>query len=268
MKNVQKPKYDAIGIDYDGTRKADPYLTGRLLSLLDPKPNGRYLDVGCGTGNYTCEFHKNGYNFIGLDPSDRMLNEARKKNQDIDWRKGTAEETGLANELVDGITASLTIHHWSDLERGFKELYRVLKPGGNLVVFTTTPEQTARYWLRHYFPVMIRKSAVQIPSLELVKRALDNAGFGPITMENYLVQPDLKDLFLYSGKYNPELYFNENVRSGISSFSALADPNEVTDGLEKLREDITSGIIDEVISGTESDEGDYLFIKTDKSQVS
>ncbi len=46
-------KYDAIGTNYNQTRKADPYLTEQLLKHLNPTKEGVYLDIGCGTGNYT-----------------------------------------------------------------------------------------------------------------------------------------------------------------------------------------------------------------------
>ena len=44
-------KYDKIGIDYNLARKADKYLTEQLLIHLNPKENGLYLDIGCGTAN-------------------------------------------------------------------------------------------------------------------------------------------------------------------------------------------------------------------------
>ena len=53
-------KYDKIGINYNLTRKADNYLTERLYALLNPDKSGIYLDIGCGTGNYTIEFQKKG----------------------------------------------------------------------------------------------------------------------------------------------------------------------------------------------------------------
>lgn len=53
-----KAKYDHIGINYNTTRKADRYLTEKLCEYLNPKLNGLYLDIGCGTGNYTNEFQK------------------------------------------------------------------------------------------------------------------------------------------------------------------------------------------------------------------
>ena len=144
-------KYNKIGINYNQTRKADPYLTEQLLSLLNPKEGGLYLDIGCGTGNYTHELQKRGFQFIGIDPSIEMLEKAKIKNKTIDWRIGTAEKTSLAPKSVDGIIGTLTIHHWADLEKGFSELFRVLKQDGQIIIFTSTPTQMNRYWLNHYF---------------------------------------------------------------------------------------------------------------------
>jgi predicted TPR repeat methyltransferase len=69
-------KYDKIGIGYNSTRQADPYLTERLLYHLQPKNNKLYLDIGCGTGNYTCALDDKGISFIGVEPSGEMLREA------------------------------------------------------------------------------------------------------------------------------------------------------------------------------------------------
>ena len=79
--------------------------------------------------------------------------------------------------------------------------------------------------------------------------------------ENYAVQPGLKDLFLYSGKHDPAMYFDLPIRNGISSFSDLAHREEVETGLELLANDIKSGRISEIISSYANAGGDYLFIK-------
>ena len=50
---MHAPIYERIGQTYDETRKADPEITNQLLTLLNPSPEGRYLDIGCGSGNYT-----------------------------------------------------------------------------------------------------------------------------------------------------------------------------------------------------------------------
>ncbi len=253
-------KYDKIGVGYNTTRKADSYLSERLLKNLNPTIGGVYLDIGCGTGNYTDILQKLGYNFIGIDPSTQMLDEAKLKNYNIDWRIGNAENTGLKTNSVDGIIASLTIHHWADIEQGFTELARVLKPNGNIVIFTSTPEQMNGYWLNHYFPRMLEDSAKQMPTLDTVEKAMKVAGLEITNTEPYYIKPDLEDLFLYSGKHKPELYFQPEIRKGISSFAALANAEEVEKGLTELKKDIDSGQIDDVTKLYENDLGDYLYI--------
>lgn len=255
-----KAKYDTIGQQYNQTRKADPYLAERLFQHLQPKKGGIYLDIGCGTGNYTNTLQRRGFDFIGIDPSEIMLEKARSINAEIDWRKGVAEQTGLAATTVDGIIGSLTIHHWTDLASSFRELYRILKPGGNIVLFTSTPAQMKGYWLNHYFPQMLKDSIDQMPTLESVTQAMNNAGFRIVKTESYLIQIDLKDQFLYCGKQQPELYLDPDVRKGISSFSALANKTEVEIGLTKLKADIDSGEINTIIQSFENDMGDYLYL--------
>lgn len=88
-------KYDKIGAGYNLTRKADTYLIEQLLYHLKPTKNGMYLDIGCGTGNYTDELQKKGFRFIGIDPSKQMLEKAKLRNNKIDWKIGTAENIGL-----------------------------------------------------------------------------------------------------------------------------------------------------------------------------
>jgi len=253
-------KYDIIGVDYDLTRRADPYLTEQLMIHLQPIKSGYYLDIGCGTGNYTNALHKKGYKFIAIDPSTKMLALARSRNSEIDWRLGTAENTGLPDNSVDGIIASLTIHHWSDLNKAFTELFRILKNNGALVIFTSTPLQMKGYWLHHYFPKMMSDSMLQMPSLEHVLSVMTNAGFAISGTKKYAIQPGLQDKFLYCGKHHPELYLEETIRHGISSFSAIANLEEVNKGLAALRGDIHSGKINQIIRSYINDLGDYLYI--------
>ena len=255
-----QPKYNTIGINYNQTRKADAYLTSRLLYHLKPNESDLYLDIGCGTGNYTDAFQQRDFQFIGIDPSEEMLNKAKLKNSQIDWRIGSVEKTGLEENSMDGITATLTIHHWPDLKSAFTELNRVLKPNSRLVIFTSTPKQMKGYWLNHYFPKMMDASIFQMPSMEKVENAMTSSGFEIIQAENYSIKPDLQDQFLYCGKENPELYFDINVRNGISSFSSLANKQEVEQGLAKLRKDIDSGKIKKVQASHQNEEGDYLFV--------
>jgi len=257
-------RYDKIGVGYNQTRKADPYLSERLYHHLSPLQNGLYLDIGCGTGNYTIALSQKGLMIDGIDPSIEMLKVARSKNSKIKWLQATAEDVPVATQSIDGIICSLTIHHWHDLSSAFKELHRVLKPKGKVVIFTSTPEQMKGYWLNHYFPKMLQDSIQQMPSEEVVLSAMKDVGFSNIVTEQYNVKTDLQDLFLYAGKNYPKLYLDSQVRNGISSFSSLANSEEVETGLEKLEEDISSNEITKVIDWYSNEPGDYLYIIAEK----
>ncbi|WP_225035485.1 class I SAM-dependent methyltransferase [Winogradskyella sp. SM1960] len=253
-------KYNTIGVNYNQTRKGDPYLTEQLLKHLDPNKNGVYLDVGCGTGNYSNALEKKGYQCIGIDPSIEMLTIAQSKNQNIAWKIGSAEKTDLAKNSVDGIIATLTVHHWTNLMRAFSELAYILKPNSKIVIFTSTPLQMKGYWLNHYFPKMLEASIAQMPTLKSIENAMNFSGIKITKTETYDIHPNLKDQFLYCGKHNPELYFEESIRHGISSFSALANLEDVERGLASLRKDIDSGKIDNIINTYKNNLGDYLYI--------
>lgn len=259
-----KARYDHIGNGYNNTRKADPYIVERLQYHLNPIQKGFYVDIGCGTGNYTSQLHQKDTQFIGIDPSEKMLSIAKNSYPNITWKKGNAEHISLENESIEGVVGTLTLHHWDSLEKGFSELYRIMKPYANLVFFTSTPAQMKGYWLNHYFPKMLEDSLQQMPSLEHITKAMQSAGFKDIFTEKYNVQPNLKDQFLYVGKENPKLYLNEAIRNGISSFSLLANKEEVEKGLLELEKDINSGAIHTIMDNYKNREGDYLFVLSQK----
>lgn len=256
--------YDHIGKGYNNTRKADPFILERIQYHLNPICEGIYLDIGCGTGNYTSKLHNKETKFIGIDPSQKMLDNAQKNHPTIDWKLGSAENIPLKDNTIEGVFGTLTLHHWNDLTQGFSELFRVMKPYANIVFFTATPTQMEGYWLNHYFPKMLADSIAQMPSLEKIETAMNAAGFGNIFTEKYNIQPDLKDQFLYVGKNNPSLYLDKNIRNGISSFSHLANQEEVEKGLKQLEKDIASGEIQKIIKSYENREGDYLFLLSQK----
>ncbi len=258
-------KYDIIGSGYNTTRRADPYLLSRLLFHLDPTLDGAYLDIGCGTGNYTIPIAAPGFHFTGVDPSARMLNEAKRKSSDIHWIEGTAEDLPFPAQTFDGAMATLTVHHWKDREHGLREVLRVLHPGSRFVIFTSSPDQMDAYWLNHYFPIALQRSIENMPAAIDIVNALYASGFDQVITEKYFVRDDLQDLFLQSGKNRPEIYFDEHIRKGISTFASLATTDEIERGLQKLRYDLDHDLFDDVRQRYESDHGDYMFIVAQKS---
>src|ERR1044071_1699671 len=226
--------YDTIGKAYNTTRCADPYLAGRLYELLSPSHSGLYLDIGCGTANYLTALAGKGVEFYGVDPSETMLSEARKKKNGAQFFNAKAENLPFDDAMFDGCTATFTLHHWTDKLKGLKEVNRVLKPGAKMVFLSFTEEQMRGYWLNHYFPEMMQRSWELLPDFEGMQQLLNDAGFRLAAIEKYFVQEDLQDHFVYSNKHHPEQYLRPEIRQNASSFSAFCSPAELASGLLAL----------------------------------
>jgi ubiquinone/menaquinone biosynthesis C-methylase UbiE len=252
-------RYDEVGDGYDETRGADPLIVDRLSSHLELASDGTYLDVACGTGNYTVALAGRGGRWFGVDRSRLMLGRAREKSSRIGWQRGDVTGLPFRSGLFSGAVCTLAIHHFPALDAAFREVFRVLA-GGRFVIFTSTPEQTAGFWLKHYFPDAIERSVELMPDLGEIRTALEAGGFVVSRTDPYEVTSELRDGFLYCGKHRPELYLSKSVRSGITTFRQLADPAEVESGCARLAEDIGSGRIEEVRAAHAHDHGDYLFV--------
>ncbi len=254
--------YDEIGKKYDTTRKADPTILSTLTKLLTIEGRKRYLDIACGTGNYASGIANIGGNWFAFDNSEKMLSEAKLKTSHVDWKQFDVTALGYENDFFDGAVCTLAIHHFLDLDKAFSEVGRVLKPKSKLIIFTATPDQMESYWLNHYFPKMMDGSCREMPSLEVIQSALNQAKISIESTEPFFVDPDLQDFFLYSGKQMPEMYLSSLVRNGISSFHKYCSKSELSNGLNKLRKDIKTGAIKEVMEKYESINGDYVFISS------
>ncbi|MBS1774398.1 MAG: class I SAM-dependent methyltransferase [Bacteroidetes bacterium] len=258
------PIYNKIGTGYNTTRRADPYIVSRMLANLNPNNQGKYIDIGSGTGNYTNAYAQQGFHFIGAEPSDRMIGEARSKYPGIEFIQTKAEDLQLEDESFDGATGTFTLHHWDSMEQGLMQVCRVLKRGTKAVFLSFTPEQIFGYWLCHYFPETMRNSAAVAPSIEDMTAIFLKAGFKSISTEKYFVHDELQDHFLYSNKNRPEQYLRPEVRNGASSFTLYANQEEVAAGLIQLEKDIANGEVWDIIKQYENDLGDYLFYVAQK----
>ena len=96
------------------------------------------LDLGTGPGILYFEINKQipKAQVIGIDPSDKMLKVANKniKNNDFKTMRGKAEKIPLKNDSVDIVVCRFSITYWEKPEVGFTEIFRILKPGGKIVL--------------------------------------------------------------------------------------------------------------------------------------
>ncbi len=251
--------YDSIGTTYARSRRADPAIVQALAQELQVIPSGAYLDLACGTGNYTAALSALGGAWSAIDVSEVMLAQARGKSDKIAWTQGSADALPFPCAAFDGAICTLAVHHFPELQSPFAEVRRTLR-GGSFVIFTGLAEQMRRYWLCHYFPEMMARSIEKMPSEAQIRTALQGSGFKSISVTPFFVTNALEDLFLYSGKHRPDVYLDPAIRANISSFANLASPTELEEGLEHLREDLRSGRFASIKTRYDTQVGDYAYV--------
>ncbi|WP_343696143.1 class I SAM-dependent methyltransferase [Flavobacterium sp.] len=101
------------------------------LNLINSEQSqkGKILDIGAGTGDFLLTAKNDGWNVIGIEPSDRAKNIAKQKG--ISFVEETAS---LENNSFDVITMWHVLEHVPNLENQINELKRLLKPTGTLIV--------------------------------------------------------------------------------------------------------------------------------------
>lgn len=150
------------------------------------QPGDSVLDVGCGTGEVTLPAKRRAQHgrVYGIDPAPEMIAVARKKaarkGVEVDFRVGVIEALPFPDSSIDVVTSSLMMHHLPDdlKVRGLAEIYRVLKPGGRLLIADFMRPTGAA--LNHLFIAFTRHQRLQ-KGVEDLQGMLRNAGFREIT---------------------------------------------------------------------------------------
>ncbi len=132
------PDFGQAAAEYARWRQGFPPRLFDWLKTLDVGcPDQHVLDVGTGTGLMARELARRGCHVTALDPSEALLAEAERaaasENLSISHVSGRAEQTGLPEGGFDVITAA-TCWHWFDRAAAAAECWRLLRPGGRLVI--------------------------------------------------------------------------------------------------------------------------------------
>src|SRR5262249_45619680 len=94
------------------------------------KKGTKVIDIATGPGYVAAAAAKRGATVIGVDFSTAMVAEAQRRNPDIEFRVGDAEQLPFGNDLFDAAVVNFGILHLSRPDRAFPEACRVLCPGG------------------------------------------------------------------------------------------------------------------------------------------
>jgi demethylmenaquinone methyltransferase / 2-methoxy-6-polyprenyl-1,4-benzoquinol methylase len=143
--------FDRIAGYYDGTNRIlslglDGRWRRRAVNCLSPHPDGKYLDVGCGTGDVSIEILRQapGCTVTGIDRSEKMLEVGREKLGEVGLENSISLDIGdvlnlaFPDNYFDGAITSFCIRNVTDRRRGMEEIRRVVQPRGSFVILELT----------------------------------------------------------------------------------------------------------------------------------
>jgi ubiquinone/menaquinone biosynthesis C-methylase UbiE len=119
------------------------------LNKVNIQPGEVAADIGAGTGFLTESLIEKGMKVIAVDQSEAMLRQLQVKfplHNDVDCRVGEAEDLPVESGSVDYVFANMYLHHADHPLEAIKEMARILKPGGQLII--TDMEEHDCYSLR------------------------------------------------------------------------------------------------------------------------
>ena len=215
--------YDTLGQTYAHTRREDPRIRDAIWAAIGDAKS--VVNIGAGAGSYEPP-----QTLLAVEPSMVMI--AQRPAGLAPAAVTTAERIPLPDKSVDVALASLTIHHWSNLDACFAEIRRVAR---RVVIFTWDHQATKSFWLGDYIPAIWELDAqVEVPIAWLCD-TLGTADVRPVPVPH-----DCTDGFMGAFWRRPEAYLDPVVRAGISTLSRI-DRSVVKAGLELLVEDLHSG---------------------------
>ena len=131
--------FDQVAPTYDRTNDLLSLGQSRLwrskvAKAVASKSGQVILDLAAGTGSSSVAFLKPGVKVIATDFSEGMLAEGRKRHPELDFQFADATKLPFKDQTVDAVTISFGLRNVVDVELALSEMFRVLKPGGRVVI--------------------------------------------------------------------------------------------------------------------------------------
>jgi SAM-dependent methyltransferase len=219
--------YDRIGGSYRATRRQDPRIAALIRDALGDARS--VVNVGAGAGAYEPADRE----VLAVEPSRTMI--AQRPRRSAPVLQASAEELPLSDDSFDAALAVNTVHHWTDLRAGLRELRRIARK--RIVIFLRDGRSGGPFWLvEDYLPALDQSERISV-IVETIQQEL-----GPIKALPVRLPRDCVDGLFSAYWGRPEMYLDSEIRRNISNF-ALAEEDHLG-GLVRLEADLESGAWD------------------------
>ena len=111
------------------------YYASNNTDMIVDSGHGTAVDVGCGSGQSTYPLRQHFKKVIGIDVSEKQIEHAKKKYSDIEFRVGPGENLQFLENCSVNLITTAQAMHWMNHDAFYREVDRVLKPGGTLAVY-------------------------------------------------------------------------------------------------------------------------------------
>jgi len=131
--------FDGVARHYDRTNDIlsagnAPLWRYATVRAVDPQSGERILDIAAGTGTSSAALTKTGATVVAVDFSAGMIAEGKRRHPELEFIEADAEKLPFGDNEFDAVTISFGLRNINDPRAALAEMYRVLKPGGRLVV--------------------------------------------------------------------------------------------------------------------------------------
>jgi len=174
-----------------------PFIRGTVI-----EKGKKLLDVGCGSGQFLYEMKQFNIKGQGLEPGD--FNEEQNHKYGLNIKKKNLLEVKYPKESFDLITMNHVLEHVENPTKNIKEVYRILKRGGNFIIAVPNKRSLAYFLLKKDWYQLDTPRHVNNFSDELLKKNLEKEGF-KIDKVRYNSRPTQFTIsFLYLLSINPK----------------------------------------------------------------
>ena len=200
--------FDGVARHYDRTNAImsmgnAQFWRAATVRAVDPRPGERILDVAAGTGTSSAALARTGATVVALDFSAGMIEEGRRRHPELEFVEADAEKLPFGDDEFDAASISFGLRNVEHPKTALAEMYRVLKPGGRLVVCEFSKPQRALFrtgyaaYMRFVMPVVaavassnrdaygyLRESIQQWPDQGTLTQWIRGVGFTRVAYRN------------------------------------------------------------------------------------